>query len=229
MLIDVAIDFTLPFALAYAEPYVGVAAASFLAGVVKGRNSDFTPSSWSETAGMTVGTVWGLRKNIAKKFLTNSTDIVVETIKKEAIETIANTAVTNGSKQVCHATTHQGSQKIEQVAGKYLDNLNVRKQIWSATKKKNSVENAFNHWKNHRKEFPEILNSKQYVERTWDFIKKPPIGTLQKVRTNGDKMLYNPNSNIFVIANQKSIPRTMFKPDIKIHEYPSNLEYFHAQ
>ncbi|MGB7128510.1 MAG: RHS repeat-associated core domain-containing protein [Candidatus Rhabdochlamydia sp.] len=101
--------------------------------------------------------------------------------------------------------------------------------IWSSTKKRTAVQNAYRHWKDHGHEFSSLQNSKQYVEATRDFIRNSPVGTLTKIRSNGDVVFYDPSSNIFAITNQNGLPRTMYKPAPSIHSYPTNLEYFYAQ
>ncbi|MGQ1608090.1 RHS repeat-associated core domain-containing protein [Acinetobacter baumannii] len=101
--------------------------------------------------------------------------------------------------------------------------------IWSATKAKSGVANAFGHWKKHGKEFPELLNAKQYVEATRKFLTNPPTGTLTKVRPNGEIVRYNEKTNVIGIMTKYGVPKTMFKPDPKLHGYKTNLEYFHAQ
>ena len=84
--------------------------------------------------------------------------------------------------------------------------------LWSSTKNKSSVENAFGHWKKHGKEFPEIQNAKQYAEKTKDFLNNPPKGTLTKTRPNGDILRYDPKSNTFGVKNADDAPKTMFRP-----------------
>jgi hypothetical protein len=101
--------------------------------------------------------------------------------------------------------------------------------IWTATKEKAAVENAFHHWKKHGADFPELLNSKQYVEATKKFTESPPIGTLTKIRSNGDNIFYHPSTNTFAITSQEGIPRTMYKPDPLFHKRPSNLDYYHGR
>ena len=64
--------------------------------------------------------------------------------------------------------------------------------LWTSTKAKTGVENAFGHWQKHGAEFPEFQNAKQYVESVKDFFSKPPSGTLMKTRPNGDTLFYNP-------------------------------------
>ncbi len=107
--------------------------------------------------------------------------------------------------------------------------LSQPKKIWTSTKRNSSVQNAYRHWKDHGHEFPELLNSKQYVEATRDFINNHSSGTLTKIRLNGDVVFYDPVSNTFAVTNQKGLPRTMYKPDPLIHKYETNLEYFYGQ
>ena len=102
-------------------------------------------------------------------------------------------------------------------------------QIWTQTKKKDPVENAFGHWDKHKKEFPEYQNSKQYVEATHNFVTNPPAGTLTKTRANGETLYYNPTTNTFAVKTADGVPKTMFKPDPVDHGYKSNLDYFNAQ
>ncbi|CAI1988096.1 Uncharacterised protein [Serratia quinivorans] len=96
------------------------------------------------------------------------------------------------------------------------------KQIWSETKKKEPVPNAYGHWDKHKKEFPEYQNAKQYVDATHNFVNKPPSGTLTKIRPNGDTLYYNPTTNTFASKNIDGVPRTMFKPE-------KGMEYWNKQ
>jgi len=84
--------------------------------------------------------------------------------------------------------------------------------LWTSTKSKTAIENAFDHWKSHGAEFPEFQNAKQYVEGTKSFFSSPPSGTLTKVRPNGDKLFYNPANNTFGVQAADGAPRTMFRP-----------------
>ncbi len=101
--------------------------------------------------------------------------------------------------------------------------------LWTATKKKTGVQNAFGHWKKHGSEFPEFKNAKQYVEATKSFMNSPPKGSLTRTRSNGDVLRYHEKSNTFGIMTKDGTPRTMFKPDPSQHGYRTNLEYFNAQ
>ncbi|MNQ96984.1 hypothetical protein D3C85_1126080 [compost metagenome] len=102
--------------------------------------------------------------------------------------------------------------------------------FWSSTKSKTPVENAYGHWDKHKSEFPEFQNSKQYVEGAKNFLNNPPPGSLIKTRPiNGDIVIYDPASNVIGIKSADGTPRTMFKPEVAQHGYPTNLEYFYAQ
>ena len=86
------------------------------------------------------------------------------------------------------------------------------KPIWSARKDRTSLENAFEHWKDHGKEFPNIQNSKQYVEHAWKFRDRTDV--LRKVRSNGECLLYDPPSNTFGVFTKRGVPKTIYKPDV---------------
>jgi len=112
----------------------------------------------------------------------------------------------------------------------WADPLGLRcNHIWTPGRYRDVVKNAFEHFKKHGKEFPELLNAKQYVESAHSFINSPPPGTLIKVRANGDTILYNPSTNILAVKDKDCTPKTMFKPDPSEHGYPTNLDYFNAQ
>jgi len=84
-------------------------------------------------------------------------------------------------------------------------------QIWSSTKKRTPVKNAFRHWKDHGQEFSELLNSKQYVEQAHNFFTRRDQ-LLTKVRPNGEILLYDADANIFGVFTNEGVPKTMFKP-----------------
>jgi len=93
--------------------------------------------------------------------------------------------------------------------------------IWTPGTPNNSVKNAFGHWTKHKGEFPELNNALQYVQSAQNFITNPPKGTLTKVRTNGDILMYNQSTNIFAI-NRGGVPATYFKPK-------DGINYFNGQ
>ena len=84
--------------------------------------------------------------------------------------------------------------------------------LWTSTKNKTGVENAFDHFKKHGKEFPEFPNATQYAQGARNFVTNPPKGTLTKVRPNGDKLFYDPATNTFAVQRADGALRTMFRP-----------------
>jgi RHS repeat-associated protein len=118
--IDLAVDFALPLAAAYAEPYIGATATSFLAGVVKGMNSDFTPGSVAETGGMSIGAILAYKKNAIKAVCKNGYAMAANLAQKEVVQAVSHTATKNIEKAVWHETKDQISHKTAHVADKYL-------------------------------------------------------------------------------------------------------------
>ncbi|YCH31512.1 hypothetical protein M1D48_05530 [Erwinia sp. D4-22] len=133
----------------------------------------------------------------------------------------AETALKKGDVAEASRLINEGSQQISAKAKDV--------QIWSETKKKEPVSNAYGHWNKHKSEFPEYQNSKQYVEAAHSFVNNPPAGTLTKVRSNGETVYYNPSTNTFAVKRADGAPKTMFKPDPADHGYKTNLDYFNAQ
>ncbi|MBA4155810.1 hypothetical protein, partial [Flavobacterium sp.] len=82
--------------------------------------------------------------------------------------------------------------------------------IWNSTKTKTAVENAFYHWEKHGKEFPELLNAKQYVEYAHEFFKSK--NALVKIRPKGEIIRYDLLSNTYGTFTKNGVPKTMFKP-----------------
>ncbi|HWQ31399.1 MAG TPA: RHS repeat-associated core domain-containing protein [Blastocatellia bacterium] len=101
--------------------------------------------------------------------------------------------------------------------------------IWTPTRRLSGVRNAWEHWLKHRKEFPNLRNAVEYVKEARKFLDKPPSTALVKRRPNGDKVIYDPVSDTFAVADKNGVPRTMYKPDPKLHGYPTNIDYFNAQ
>lgn len=108
--------------------------------------------------------------------------------------------------------------------------MKVSGGLWNQTRRFTGTENAFEHWRKHRNEFPELPNALQYVKAAHNFYLNPPSGTLRKVRPRtGDIVLYHEATNIFVVVTKDGVPKTMFKPNPADHGYSTNLDYFNAQ
>ena len=100
--------------------------------------------------------------------------------------------------------------------------------LWTNTKKKTSIENAFGHWNKHRIEFfGEINNSKEYVETARELLTSPPAGTLYKIRPNGEIVIYHHEKNLFGVFTKEGIPKTLMKPNP--YKRPDNSPYFNLE
>jgi filamentous hemagglutinin len=53
--------------------------------------------------------------------------------------------------------------------------------------------------------------------------------TLQKLRSAGDIVRFNPTTGEFRLGTPSGTIRTYYKPDPAVHGLPSNLDYFNAQ
>lgn len=53
-----------------------------------------------------------------------------------------------------------------------------------------------------------------------------PEGVLEKVRSNGDIVRYNPSTDEFGVVSSGGSIRTYYKPGPTVHGKDSNLEYF---
>ncbi|MFI0416546.1 MAG: RHS repeat-associated core domain-containing protein, partial [Candidatus Thiodiazotropha sp.] len=100
--------------------------------------------------------------------------------------------------------------------------------LWTTTKNKSAAQNAYRHFKDHGAEFG-AKNAVDYAKQAQQFLRNPPKGTLSRTRANGDIVRYHPKTNTFGVMDKTGAPRTMFKPDRKVHGYKSNLDYFNAQ
>ena len=91
--------------------------------------------------------------------------------------------------------------------------------VWTATKNKSFVENAYGHHVKHGGEFNDV--------QSW--FDNPTSTTLSRTRTNGDVVRFDPATDYFGVMTKDGTPRTFFRPDPAQHGYPTNLDYFNAQ
>lgn len=101
--------------------------------------------------------------------------------------------------------------------------------IWTKGPKPSEVQNAFVHWKRHYHDFPNLKNSKEYVEFAHEYINNPPSGSFMKIRNNGEIIIYNQKNNTIGFYTNKNIPKSLYKPNKQIHKRKSNFEYFYDQ
>lgn len=84
--------------------------------------------------------------------------------------------------------------------------------MWSASRKFSAQQNAERAFDRNGKAFgADDLDA--FVKKAHAFVDHPPKGTLTLTRANGDKLFYDPRSNVFAVASKEGAPRTMFKPD----------------
>jgi len=85
------------------------------------------------------------------------------------------------------------------------------KPLWAANRKHTAEENAEYQFTKNGGDFG-AANEAAYVTKAHDFIDKPPKGVETLERSNGDKLIYDPKGNVFVVVARNGAPRTMFKP-----------------
>jgi pyocin large subunit-like protein len=130
-------------------------------------------------------------------------------VKAEAAE---QKAAAEAAQKAAEQSRTPESQNSNQNAPPSTVRCVAKTPLWTSTKSKSAVENAFGHWQKHGAEFPEFQNAKQYVEGAKDFFNKPPSETLTTTRPNGDTLFYNPANNTFGVQAADGAPRTMFRP-----------------
>lgn len=84
--------------------------------------------------------------------------------------------------------------------------------LWSASQRYSAEENARRHFERNG----EAVGARDYddfLAKVHGFVRKPPKSALTLTRANGDRLLYDPNSNLFAVVTRDGAPRTMFKPD----------------
>ncbi|MGE5500448.1 MAG: hypothetical protein ACM3W4_00815 [Ignavibacteriales bacterium] len=86
------------------------------------------------------------------------------------------------------------------------------KPIWSSNAKHSAQENAEYHFDRDGAAFG-AKSPEDFARKAYAFIEHPPRGAETLTRTNGDKLIYDPASNVFAVATKDGQPRTMFKPD----------------
>lgn len=111
--------------------------------------------------------------------------------------------------------------QVSRLESVIVKNVGKSNKIWTSTKKRTSVQNAFRHWKDHGSEFPELLNSKQYVEQSHNFFTSRDK-LLTKIRPNGEIIVYDTEVNAFGVFTNEGVPKTMFKPTDGILYYERN-------
>lgn len=83
---------------------------------------------------------------------------------------------------------------------------------WSASRRYSAQENAQRSFQRNGADFG-APTLEAYVSKAHAFVEHPPKGVQTLTRSNGDRLLYDPKSNVFAVASRDGAPRAMFKPD----------------
>ena len=85
------------------------------------------------------------------------------------------------------------------------------KPSWTSSRRMSAEDNARSHFERDGADF-DAKSVEDFVAKAHAFADKPPKGVLKLERRNGDRLLYDPKANIFVVVTRTGAPRTMFKP-----------------
>lgn len=85
------------------------------------------------------------------------------------------------------------------------------KPVWSSNRRFTADQNARRHFERDGAAFG-AATVEDYVARAHRFTNRPPKGAQTLTRANGDRLIYDPASNVFAVATREGAPRTMFKP-----------------
>jgi pyocin large subunit-like protein len=71
------------------------------------------------------------------------------------------------------------------------------------------------------------VNATTYEQLADMFLEGPrSTTTLEKIRSNGDKLRYDSKTNEFGILSSAGVIKTYFIPDPLVHRLPTNYDYF---
>jgi pyocin large subunit-like protein len=87
--------------------------------------------------------------------------------------------------------------------------------------------NAYDHFRRHGADFPDVYNATQYVKKATDFLHNPPPTMLPFTRkSNVDIVRYDPVTDYFATMMADGTPMTFYVPDPTKHRKPTNLDCF---
>ena len=135
------------------------------------------------------------------------------------------------------ATVHKRSDVLDSEvqstsnAQKLKEQLDIEANthIWSEGKPQHPVRNALDHWNDHKSDFPQYNNALEYINGAKMFLNNPPATAKTIIRRNGEKIVYDPISNVIGVADKYGVPKSLYKPDPMVHGHNTNMEYFNAQ
>lgn len=86
------------------------------------------------------------------------------------------------------------------------------KPMWSSTERYTAEENAQRAFDRNGADFG-AKDVEDFVRKAHAFADDPPKGAETLSRANGDRLLYDPKGNVFMVVTRQGAPRTMFKPE----------------
>ncbi len=85
------------------------------------------------------------------------------------------------------------------------------KPMWAANRRHSADENAEYQFNRDGSDFG-AKSVDDFVTKVHAFVDRPPASALTLTRNNGDKLIYDPKTNVFAVVSKDGAPRTMFKP-----------------
>jgi len=131
---------------------------------------------------------------------------------------LALVACDGGASAVAPARDHSGAIQTAPVDVATTDPRDTPaplvdgKPMWSSNAKHTAQENAAYHFERDGAEFGAKFVD-DFARTAHDFIASPPKGVLTLTRANGDRLIYDPEGNVFAVSTKEGAPRTLFKPD----------------
>ena len=85
------------------------------------------------------------------------------------------------------------------------------KPTWASSRRYSAEESEQRQFERNGAAFS-ARSADDYVAKAHAFLDTPPASAQSVVRANGDKLYYDPRSNVFAVVDKQGAPRTMFKP-----------------
>jgi pyocin large subunit-like protein len=85
------------------------------------------------------------------------------------------------------------------------------KPLWTSNRRMSAEDSARSHFERDGADF-DAKSVDDFVAKAHAFADRPPKGVLKIERRNGDRLLYDPKANVFLVVTRTGAPRTMFKP-----------------
>lgn len=97
----------------------------------------------------------------------------------------------------------RGSAPVRLVSGR---------PMWADNRSHTAQENAQYQFEQHGSELG-ARDLDDFVGKAHRFANSPPSGALSLTRANGDRLMFDPKSQLFAVVRSDGAPRTVFKPE----------------